>query len=241
VTVLGYLGEQMLRLDRTGLWFNLASPTAVVAGVVSKRQRVPSAEPRWRLDRGRASVVWHDARVQALPSGVTGGAWSVPLLVDGHRTHLDGTIRRLPKPLLWPWPATLVCALAVVIVLLIRRPLADAQRAAVWVALIAASATFVVGVAFSLDAYASPGTWIATFDELFFMAIGVWALSRGPQRWRSLVAIGVGLLAVAVGISKGARRRAHRFSAARRIQMPRGLRRHRRRERGPRRGIVPSE
>ena len=61
-----------------------------------------------------------------------------------------------------------------------------------------------IAFAFSLDAYASPGTWIASFDESFFMAIGIWALLRGPQRWRGVAAIGVGLLAMAVGISKGA-------------------------------------
>ena len=36
----GYLGEPVFRLDRTGLWVNAASPTAVVVGLVKKDQRV---------------------------------------------------------------------------------------------------------------------------------------------------------------------------------------------------------
>ena len=204
VTVLGYLGEPMFRLDRSGLWVNVASPTSVVAGLVTKRERVVATSPRWRLQRGRRSVIWRDGRVQALPAGVNAGSWSVPLLVDGRRSELDGTLRRLPKPASWPWLATLGVSLAAVVLLLLRRPSEDAGRAAVSLALIASAASFVIAVAFSFDAYASPGTWIASFDELFFLAIGVWFLLRGPERWRGLTAIGVGLLAMAVGISKGA-------------------------------------
>ena len=88
--------------------------------------------------------------------------------------------------------------------LLLRRPSEDARRAAIWLALIACAACLVLAVAFSFDAYASPGTWIASFDELLFLAVGVWVLLRGPERWRGVAAIGVGLVAMAVGISKGA-------------------------------------
>jgi uncharacterized membrane protein YidH (DUF202 family) len=90
------------------------------------------------------------------------------------------------------------------VLFLFLRPLKDARRVAAAVALIAAGASVVVAFVFSLDAYASPGTWIASFDEVFFIAIGVWAVLRGPLRWRGLAVIGIGLLAVAVGISKGA-------------------------------------
>ena len=97
VTVLGYLGEPVFRLDRFGLWVNVASPTSVVIGLVTKRGRVLVTSPRWRLQRGRRSVIWRDGRAQALPSGVTAGSWSVPLLVDGRRGELNGTLRRLPS------------------------------------------------------------------------------------------------------------------------------------------------
>ena len=149
-------------------------------------------------------MIWRDGRVQALPAGVNAGSWRVPLLVDGRRSELDGSLRRLPKPVLWPWLATLGVSLAAVVLLLLRRPIEDAGRLAASLALVASAASFVVAVAFSFDAYASPGTWIASVDELFFLAIGVWFLLRGPERWRGFAAIGVGLLAAAVGISKGA-------------------------------------
>ena len=204
VTVLGYLGEPVFRLDPSGLWLNIASPTSVVAGLLTKHERVVATSPRWRLQRGRRSVIWRDGRVQALPAGVSASSWSVPLLVDGRRSELVGTLRRLPKPALWPWLATLGVSLAAVVLLLLRRATEDARRAAVSLALIASAASFAVAVAFSFDAYASPGTWIASFDELFFLAIGMWFLLRGPERWRGVAAIGVGLLAMAVGVSKGA-------------------------------------
>jgi hypothetical protein len=135
---------------------------------------------------------------------VSEGAWRVPLLAVVRRSQLEGTLRRLPKPALWAWLATIAGSLVGVVLLLRVRSRENARRVSVPLALIAAGASTVVAFAFSLDAYASPGTWIASFDELFFLAIGVWALLRGPERWRGLVLIGVGLLALAVGISKGA-------------------------------------
>ena len=141
MTVLGYLGEPMFPLDRSGLWVNAASPTAVVAGLVTKRHRQLAAGPRWRMQRGRHTVTWCEGRTQALPTGVTEGVWSVPLLVDGHRTWLDGTLRRLPKPAVWPWLAIIGCSLVAVVVLLRVRSLEGARRAAESLALVGAGAS----------------------------------------------------------------------------------------------------
>ena len=63
VAMSGYLGEPVFRLDRTGLWVNAASPTALVVGLVKKNQRVVAAGTHWRLQRGRTSLAWHDSRV----------------------------------------------------------------------------------------------------------------------------------------------------------------------------------
>src|SRR5579862_7324924 len=100
VVLIGYLGERVFRLDRAGLWINRASPTAVVTGLLPKKRR---ARAGWQLERGRASVTWHDARAQGLPPGVRRGRWRVPLVVDGRRTTLSGMLVRFPAPSLLPW------------------------------------------------------------------------------------------------------------------------------------------
>ena len=96
VTLLGYLGEPVFRLDRAGLAVNVASPTAVAVGLATKAQRIVAPTPRWRLQRGRRSAVWHDARDQGLPPGVDQGRWSVPLIVDGRRDAARGRAPSLP-------------------------------------------------------------------------------------------------------------------------------------------------
>ncbi len=98
VVVLGYLGEPVIRLDGAGLSVNAASPTARAMRLVDKAQAVKTAGPLWRLQRGRHSIVWHDARVQGLPAGVAEGVWRVPLVIDGRRGLLSGRAAPLPGP-----------------------------------------------------------------------------------------------------------------------------------------------
>jgi hypothetical protein len=204
VVLLGYLGEPVFRADRAGLWVNSASPTAVAVRLLSKAQAITAAAPRWRLQRGRRSVVWHDARAQGLPPGVDQGAWSVPLIVDGHAARLQGELRRFPVPALWLWFGVLACLLAAGAspLLLGRRDLVRAAPVAF--AIVAAVASVVIAVAFALDAYASPGTWIEGFDATAFLAVGVGALLRGPDSLHLAAAIGVGLVGLAVGLLDGA-------------------------------------
>jgi hypothetical protein len=78
------------------------------------------------------------------------------------------------------------------------------RGAAIGFAVAAAAASIVVALAFAFDAYASPGTWIAGVDELFFLAIGLYVLRRGPRHLHVAAAVGLGLLGLAIGISKGA-------------------------------------
>jgi hypothetical protein len=101
VVVLGYLGEPFLRLTREGFFVNTASPTA--AGAKLARPGPPSSRPVWQLRSRRRTAIWHDARVRGLPRGVTHGTWRIPVLVDGHRTDLQGTIERVGAPAAWPW------------------------------------------------------------------------------------------------------------------------------------------
>jgi hypothetical protein len=204
VVLLGYLGELVFRLDDAGLWLNQNSPTAAADRLVPKLKPTTASSPRWRLRRGRHSVVWQDARVQGLPAGVARGPWSVPLIVDGHRSHLEGQLHRFPTPLLWPWLAFLAGILAAA-ALPMRRGRAHRVRAeAIWLALLCALASTVLAVVFALDPYASFGTWIESADGIVFIAVGVGVILRGPRHWHAGAAIGLGLLAVGIGVSKGA-------------------------------------
>jgi hypothetical protein len=200
----GYLGEPVFRLDRTGLWVNAASPTAVVVGLVKKNQRVVGTAPHWRLQRGRTTVAWHDSRVQRLPSGINRGSWSIPLTVDGRPARLTGELERFARPSLLLWLGLLICvgALAVLPLAASRRDLI--ARWTTGLAIAAATAAVVVELALSFDAYASPGTWIETADSIVFLAVGVGVMFRGPESLRMAGAIGVGLVSLAVGLLNGA-------------------------------------
>lgn len=200
VTLLGYLSEPVFRLDSAGLWVNAASPTAVVFRFVKKSERILASTPHWRLERGQHSAAWQDARAQGLPPDASQGTWSVPLLVDGRRSRLEGELERFPAPSLWTWAGVLAGLLAAGLtpMLLHRRELAG--RAAIAFALPAAAASIVILIAFALDAYASPGTWIEAVDVITFLGVGVWVLLRMPEQWHVAAAIGLGLVALAVAL-----------------------------------------
>ena len=204
VVLLGYLGEPVFRLDAPGLWVNASSPTAAVLRLVKGREHVASSTPVWVLQRGKRSVIWADSRSQGLPSGVSRGSWTVPLIVDGRPAHLEGELRRFAAPSLPLWLGVLGVILAAGLLPLLLRRRDLAGPVSIWFGVVAACACGVVLIAFVLDAYASPGTWIEAVDAIAFMAVGVWALLRAPPQWHVAAAIGLGLVALAVGLLEGA-------------------------------------
>ena len=204
VVLLGYLGEPVFRLDAAGLWVNATSPTAAALRLAKQPDRSPSSTPRWVLQRGRHSVIWPDSRAQGLPPGVSRGRWTVPLLVDGRASRLTGELQRFPAPSLPLWLGILAVLLAADVSPLMLRRRELAGRVSTGCAVIAAGACAVLLVAFALDAYASPGTWIEALDAIAFLGVGMWALLRAPPQWRAAGAIGLGLVAVAVALLEGA-------------------------------------
>jgi hypothetical protein len=204
VELLGYLGEPVFRLDTTGLWVNLASPTAAALRLSKKSEAGSSSAPRWVEERGQHSAIWPDSRSQGLPPGVSRGLWRVPLIVDGHPARLEGELRRFPAPSLWLWLGILALILAAGVFPFASRRRQLAGPASIWLGVIAACACSVVLVGFVLDAYASPGTWIEAVDAIAFIGVGAWALLRGPKQWHVAAAIGLGLVALAVGLLEGA-------------------------------------
>ena len=164
VVLLGYLSEPVFRLSAAGLWVNAASPTAAALRLVKTAKAGSSSAPRWLEERGRHSVIWPDSRSQGLPPGASHGLWSVPLIVDGHQARLEGELRRFPAPSLWLRLGILAAILAAAVSPLGLRRRDLAGPASIWFGVIAACACGVVLVAFALDAYASPGTWIEAVD-----------------------------------------------------------------------------
>jgi hypothetical protein len=204
VVMLGYLGEPVIRLDAAGLWVNAASPTALAMHLVAKGRGVSASGPRWRLQPGRHTVLWHDARVQGLPAGVHAGRWSVPLVIDGRRGDLRGDLRRFPAPVVWVWLTLLAAWLAAGVAPMLPRWRSRARPVAIGLGVTAAAAAAATVAAFALDGYASPGTWIEGVDVLVFLAVGLGVMWRGPRNLRVAAAIWLGLVSAAVGLLEGA-------------------------------------
>jgi hypothetical protein len=198
VVVLGYLGEPFLRLGPDGVFVNAASPTA--AGAKLAPPHAGSSRPIWKLHSRRPSVIWHDARVRGLPPGQTNGRWRIPLVVDGQRTHLVGTIQRVPAPVLWPW-LLLAAAFAVATgLVLYRRELL--RPASTSLGALAAVGTVLTALGFALASTASQGSWIEGANELLFALVGAVFLVRGSKDAKALAGGLLGLLGLAAGLSK---------------------------------------
>lgn len=201
VVVLGYSGEPTIRLDAAGVAANEASPTAAGAGLLKRTPRREGGAPRWRLISSSHTIVWHDARLRGLPSGVTHGRWTVPLLVDGRRARLGGELQRVPTPSPWPWLALgAVVTAAVAILLAFRRQVV--RSATVLLGCAAAAASVATAVGFALASTASEGAWVEGANELVFVLVGVAFVARGSRDTRALAGGALGLLGLAVGLSK---------------------------------------
>ena len=195
VVVLGYTGEPFLRLGADGVYASRSSVTAAGLGLAG-----PHSGTGWQLVSRAPRLIWHDARVRGLPAGVEHGRWAVPVLVDGSRVELSGTLTRVPRPPAWPWLALgAAFAAATALLLALRRPalLRPAATALGWVSAIA---TIVSACGFALAPTASEGTWVEAANEIVFALVGVAFLVRGSRDTRALAGGALGLFALAVGL-----------------------------------------
>lgn len=124
-TVLDYRRVPWVRYDRAGVAVNTNSEEYYLSQVpvpaVPPANLTAATPPHWvRVTSGRA-YMWRDGRLHALttialPPGATYvGPWSIPVVVDGHRTTISGSIdHRGPPSIVWFWPVVvmLACALA---------------------------------------------------------------------------------------------------------------------------------
>ena len=192
VLVLGYLGEPFIRLDPSGVYVNAASPTA--AGTKLAKPHPRSSRPLWHQDWNHPIAVWHDARVRA---GEKTGRWRVPLLVDGRRTFLTGTVERVDAPAWWPWlliGAAFACVTAF--------GLRCRTLAAVSLGLIAAGAMVVSAVDFALASTATQDAWIEAANEAVFALVAVGFIVRGSNNTQALAGGFLGILSLAAGLTK---------------------------------------
>jgi len=199
--VLGYLGEPVLRIETGGVDVNGSSPTAAGMGLL-KGMRKTGRTAGWRLRSSGRSFIWHDARVRGLPSGVERGRWTVPLVVDGRNARVEGEIWRVGAPSPWPWLALGGVFLATAALLLGggRKPLL--RTATVWFGALTAAATVSLEAGFALASTASAGTWIEGANVLAFALVGLAFVLLGSRDARALAAGALGLLGLAVGLSK---------------------------------------
>ena len=201
VLVLGYTGEPFLRIDAAGVAVNAASPTAAAVGLLRTTQSSVGHAPDWRLSPGERTAVWQDARLRSLPSGVSHSEWQIPLVVDGRRVPLEGEIRRVRAPSPWPWlglgvPFVLAAAL------LLFRHRSLLRGAAVVLGVAAAAGTLATAAAFAFGANASTGHWIEGGYEIAFVLVGLAVVAVGPADARPIAGGALGLLGLAVGLTK---------------------------------------
>ena len=199
VVVLGYLGEPFLRLGPAGVYVNDASPTA--AGT----KLAPPAHRRgidWRLRSRRPQVIWHDARLRGLTRGVHHGKWSVPLVVDGRRASLEGTIERVDPPSGRGWLAIGLAFAALTGVLLALRSQRALRTACTALGALAGAATLLTAAGFSAGATASEAIWVESANEAAFILVGGVILARGSRDARALAGGFIGFVALVTGLTR---------------------------------------
>jgi hypothetical protein len=146
--------------------------------------------------------VWHDARLRGLPRGVERRRWTIPLVLDGQRLRLDGAIWRARAPPLWPGAVVGAVFLALTALLLAPRRKPLLRTATVALGTTAAGATLITAIGFAASSTASQGRWIEAGDEIVFVLVGLAVVVRGSRIARALAGGALGLLGLAVGLTK---------------------------------------
>jgi hypothetical protein len=191
ITVLGDLGEPMLRIGTTGTQANRSSVSAVAAKIVA-------AGRGWERVSSDASFTWHEHRLAPPPwrTGVSRARFVIPVLVDGRRTAVSGTFVRHARPALWPWALVAVGLVSLTVIATRRGWLVATPLAA-----IAGAAAVSALVAFSVaDAPNGRVAWTQLALGLFLAAVIVGLLVRARGVRRTAIAGLLGAIAAAVSL-----------------------------------------
>ena len=125
VVVLDYRGAPYLRFLPSGVDVNTNSALYYLNQPTPLRppgNLTPSTPPRWERASFGQEYSWHDGRLHALaavaltPGQRFVGRWSIPLLIGGRRTAIEGVLWHAGDPsIVWFWPilVLLVCLVAI--------------------------------------------------------------------------------------------------------------------------------
>jgi hypothetical protein len=205
VAIAGALGEPLLQFTPEGVYVNRRSLTAQSDRIATADLRPvanPKAPPDWhRLTTGH-TYRWHEHRLHALEPLASRhateadlGRFTVPLVIDGRRHALIGTLRYRPPGATWAWVGG-ACGIAILTCVLVAAARPAWQRATVAVAVGAVVLTAAVRIAREL--YGRPDVAASSYLAIAFtIAVGLallWALLRGrgvvPLFTACLVGIG---------------------------------------------------
>jgi hypothetical protein len=188
VVVLGYAGEPFLRFNRFGVEASVRSETARDLRLVHGTYGSAAA---WSPVSDGHSLAWGDSRAWAPTAALHGRAhvpWTVPIVVDGHRTAVAGELTYEAAPPLWPW------------LLLGALPLAAAAVAArrrrwLWAGACGLAALAGLGTLADLGGFAAGGLpvsadrWALLAVEVALTVIAVAVLTRPKARLIAVAAL----------------------------------------------------
>jgi hypothetical protein len=196
--VLGYLREPFIRINSGGVAVNASAPTAGGSGLT---KLLRSDTRGWRrLSTGR-SVAWHNNELRALPPGIDRARWTIPLVVDGQPARLEGELRRLPAPALWPWLVAGVPFLLISLFVWFRRRSLIALAAAAF-GTAAGLGMVTSGAGLALDPSSSGGKWAVFANELVIVLVAVAVFVRGSADARGIAGGALGLLALWISLTQ---------------------------------------
>jgi hypothetical protein len=173
VVIPGAENEPLLRFDRGGVFVNLRSLTAQsdrIDPLALRPDPDAKARPLWHRVSSGHGYRWHEHRLHILEPLARGlhatasvGRWSVPLLIDGQRHTLTGTLVYHPPGSAWPW-ILLACGLAAIAAatLAVSAPLS--RRVAVFVALAGTLLVWLVRIGREL--YGRPTVGVGGYIEV---------------------------------------------------------------------------
>jgi hypothetical protein len=186
VVVLDYRGAPYLWFSRSGVEVNQNSAMFYLnqtpVALVPPASLGPRTPPQWHRVTGGHAYEWHDGRLHALatvaisPGKSFVGRWTVPVLVDGRRSVISGSLWHRDAPsIVWFWPIA-VLLLSVLAAWRVRRPALDWLTAR---ALVVGALVGIAAAGIGRELHGRPTVSVFQLIELaVVLAFVVWGLIR---------------------------------------------------------------